>query len=69
MRTWKPIAEPDDVDFVQDADGHLWQHCRDRNWTAVLAYQEAGLPRVGEQTWGSLLGNYGPLTEVEVDGD
>lgn len=64
MRTWNPEPEPETVGLVEDADGQLWQRCRDSGWQQVPVYRGAGLERVG-RSWGYVLGEFGPLTEVE----
>jgi hypothetical protein len=66
VRTWTPEPEPDDVSLVEDANSQLWQHCRDFGWQQVDGYVQAGLERVG-LSWGRILGDHGPLTEVDPD--
>lgn len=61
-REWPAPVEPETTGFVADADGTLWQRCRDEGWYAVDGYRHAGMPRVGV-LWAEVLG-YGPLREL-----
>lgn len=61
-REWPAPEEPETTGLVMDADGDLWQKCRDEGWDQVSEHRHAGMNRVGSP-WAEVL-QYGPLREL-----